>query len=298
MTESPPLPRAPVTALVAVKDELKNLPRCLESLAFLADVVVVDSDRDRAVEAVVHSYGRRYEIYPGAEVAAAPKRTWALNALDLPNDWILVVDADEAISPELGADIRAAVGRSGVDGYFLPFRLYFMDTWIRHCGWYPAFQLRLFRRGRGAYETPQDGWQSTGDVEVHERITVEGATRYLEGEVLHYDFKGVANWLSKHNRYSTWEAMRRVSKVDQASPTAAMLRHLFSRDPVTRRRGLREIGSRVPFRPGLTFVWMYVLRFGFLDGRAGFAFCLLHATHQWHVDLKTEELTRGEHGAP
>lgn len=288
---------APLSVLIAVRNEERNLEDCLRSAAFADEVVVVDSGSVDATRAIAERMGATVVDFPGVPETGSCKRTWAIDTYPFRNDWILVLDADERLTPELAAEMTALLADGcSCDAYQLLFRYYFLGRWIRHCGWYPAYQVRLFRRGRAAYRRPDFGWSGElGDVEVHERIETAGPVGRLREHLLHYDYKGVGNWVDKHNRYSSWEAARRRQGVDRAG-AGATARRILSRDPVDRRLGLRQFGQRLPARPVATFVWMYVVKRGFLDGYPGLVFCAFHAIHQLHVDLKTAELAASSDG--
>lgn len=280
-----------LSVLISTLNERKNLPQCLDSLPFEAQIVVVDSGSTDGTVEYARSRGLTVVQFPGADVTGKLKRTWALEEGLLEHDWVLVLDADERLTPELANEIRAVVANDpSTDGYFLLFRIFFFNRWLSHCGWYPAYQLRLFRKGRAAYERSDHAWTAEmGDVEVHERIVTEGSAEFLKGELLHNDYRGLTNWITKHNRYSSWEAARRLSGQDRVSFTESMRLYLFG-DPVQKRKALRRMAQHLPFRPLLTFIWMYVVKRGFLDGYAGFLFCTMYAVHQMQVDAKTREL--------
>lgn len=281
---------APVSVLIAAKNEEKNLAACLESAAFADEVIVLDSHSEDKTSFIAERFGASVVQFPGVAATGMRKRTWAIENLDFRNEWVLVLDADERVPAELAEEIERAILVPAFDAYRLRFRLEFDGVWIRHCGWYPAYQLRLFRRGVANYERPALDWSSgMGDVEVHERIVTERPVGQLERDLLHHDYKGIGNWVEKHNRYSDWEAARRVAGVDEA-PLLASLRSFRHRDPVVRRRAVRQLALRVPFRPVVTFLYMYVIKRGFLDGPAGLRFCVLHAVHQLHIDMKVREL--------
>ena len=281
-----------VTALIATLNEERNLPSCLASLGFADRIVVVDSGSNDRTVAIAQEHGVEVYQFPGVAVAGCPKRTWFLQNHAVTTDWVLVADADEIFSDELGQEIAAATSTTGsrFAGYYLPFTIFFLGRQIRHASMNTAAQLRLFRTTKGAYEMSPIAWRpDMGDVEVHERILVDGNVGTLQHSVHHDDFKGFANWITKHNRYSTWEAERRLQKGDQED-LGVTLRLLLKPSSVDRRKGLRSVGTRLPFRPLLTFLWYYLLRSGWRDGRAGLVFCSCLAMHQFNIDVKTHEL--------
>jgi len=218
------------------------------------------------------------------------KKNWSLSNLPFRNEWVLIVDADERVPPELAQEIREAVGRdAGPDGYYLNRRLVFLGRWIRHCGWYPSWNLRLFRHRLGRYETVDVDAPHTGDNEVHEHVVLQGQAGYLRHDLLHHDYKSLFHYIERHNRYSDWDSAvylnLRRQPVGQKDPLQG---------PLRRKRVLKRVWARLPFRPLLRFVYMYIVRAGFLDGAAGWHFCLLASIHEYHISVKMRErLDRG-----
>jgi glycosyltransferase involved in cell wall biosynthesis len=270
-----------VSALVPTLNEEMNLPECLESLDWVDEVFVVDSfSSDRTVEIAgthgAHVVQHAFESYSG-------QKNWALDTLPFRNEWVLIVDADERVTPELRCEIeRVSVDASGCDGYYVNRRFIFLGAWVRHAGWYPSWNLRLFRHRLGRY----DG------REVHEHLVLNGRVGYLRADLLHLDRRGLEAFVARHNRYSTLEAAARF-KAERDAPDRARLPVSLLASPVQRKRFLRErIWPQVPAKPLALFVYMYVLRRGFLDGRAGLALCVFHAFQEFMVGLKLGELRR------
>lgn len=274
---------AGVSVLIPVKNEALNLPACLESVRWADEVFVVDSQStDGTAELAAASGATVVQFhYQGGP----KKKNWSLANLPFRQEWVLIVDADERVSPELAEEIRQAIQRPDAPpGFYINRRLIFLGRWIRHCGWYPSWNLRLFRYRLGRYETvPVDASQA-GDNEVHEHVVLEGTAGYLRHDLLHHDYKSLFHFLERHNRYSDWDAA-----------VFRRLRHepLLRRDSLGgalgRKRLLKRLWVRLPFRPLLFFVYLFILRAGFLDGAAGWHFCLLASIHQYHINLKMKE---------
>jgi hypothetical protein len=182
----------------------------------------------------------------------------------------------------LRREIEHVVQASNCDGYYLNRRFIFLGAWVRHAGWYPSWNLRLFRHRLGRY----DG------REVHEHLVLDGRAGYLRSDLLHLDRRGLEAFVARHNRYSSLEAAARF-KAERDAPDRARLPIGLLASPVQRKRFLRErIWPHVPAKPLALFVYMYVLRRGFLDGQAGFALCVFHALQEFMVGLKLGELRR------
>ncbi len=272
--------KAPVSVLVPTLDEELNLAECLTSLCWADQVVVVDSfSADRTVE-IAREHGaevvqHRFESY-------SRQKNWALETLPLEHEWVLIVDADERVTPELRTEIEETLADPRCDGYYLNRRFIFLGTWIRHAGWYPSWNLRLFRHRLGRYD----------DREVHEHVVLQGRVGYLRHDLLHLDRRPLEAFIARHNRYSTLEALARY-KAEVASAERARLPLRLFGSPVERKRYLRErIWPHVRLKPLALFFYMYMLRRGFLDGKAGLALCVFHAFQEFTVGLKLAELRR------
>jgi len=271
----------PVSVLVPTLDEELNLPECLQSVACWADeIFVVDSFSQDKTLSIAHEFGARVEQHVFESYSR--QKNWALESLPFRNEWVLILDADERLTAELRCEIEHAIASPDFDGYYLNRRVIFLDTWIRHAGWYPSWNLRLFRHRLGRYD----------DREVHEHIVLNGRVGYLRSDMLHHDRRGLEEFVGRHNRYSTLEAAARF-KAERDAPDRARLPVSLLASPVQRKRFLRErIWPRVRGKPLVLFLYMYVLRRGFLDGRAGLALCVFHAFQEFMVGLKLAELRR------
>jgi glycosyltransferase involved in cell wall biosynthesis len=268
----------PVSALVPTLDEELNLPACLASLAWADEVFVVDSlSGDRTVE-IARMHGA--QVVQHAFESYSRQKNWALDHLPFRNEWVLIVDADERVTPELSREIEATATRTSLDGFYVNRKFIFLGRWIRHAGWYPSWNLRLFRHRLGRYD----------DREVHEHIVLNGQAGYLRHDLLHDDRRGLEAFLARHNRYSTLEAAARF-KAEQGAPDRARLPLSLLASPVQRKRFVRErIWPRIPARPVALFLYMYVLRRGFLDGYPGLALSVFHAYQEFIVGLKLAQL--------
>ena len=270
----------PLSVLVPTLDEELNLPECLDSVAWADEVFVVDSySHDRTVEI---ARGRGAHVVQHVFESYSRQKNWALDTLPFRNEWVLILDADERVTPELRCEIASILPKADCAGYYLNRRVVFLGTWIRHAGWYPNWNLRLFRHQLGRY----DG------REVHEHVVMNGPVGYLRNDLLHVDRRGLEAFVARHNRYSTLEAAARF-KAECDAPDRARLPVGLLASPVQRKRFVRErVWPRVPAKPLALFVYMYVLRRGFLDGRAGLALCVFHAFQEFMVGLKLAELRR------
>jgi glycosyltransferase involved in cell wall biosynthesis len=279
------LPLLPVTAIVAARNEARNLPRCLESLREVGEVYVIDSQSTDATVKIAESYGA-HVLQFHYQGGWPKKRQWAMDSLPLAHDWIFLVDADEALTPELSREILEAIQNPGVDGYYVALRMYFLGRELRHSG--ANFEkLSLFRRGKGRYECrlrEQD--PSMADMEVHEHIVVDGNTARLRHPLLHHNVESLSHYIRKHDEYSNWDA--RVWLEGEAG-SRELTPSLFG-SQAQRRRWLRQKLFAVPGSPFLFFVYKYICRFGFLDGVPGLIYCGLQGIQFFHIKAKIYEL--------
>ena len=276
-----PTSRADVDVLIQTFNEEENLPHTLASLrGWVRGIYIVDSgSTDRTVE-IAREYGATV-VHHSWEGYAAQKN-WALENLPFTSNWVLILDADEAVSDPLRDEIISVVSKRPEDvreaGFYLNRVFIFMGRQIRHCGYFPSWNLRLFKRGKARYE----------DRMVHEHMLVDGPTGYLRHLLLHEDRRGLEHFFAKHNRYSTLEARELYERPE---PWPGLPN--FFKDRVARRRFLK---SRVmPYLP-LPWTWrliyMYVIRAGFLDGKAGWALSNFISSYEFFIQTKYQELKR------
>jgi glycosyltransferase involved in cell wall biosynthesis len=272
--------KVPLSVIIPTKNEAANLPRCLDGVAWAAEVWVVDSHSSDGTAAIATARGAQVVTF-NFNGTWPKKKNWALSTLPFAYPWVLIVDADEVLPPEAEAEIRAIVtSDTPYVGYWINRRFQFMGRWLRHA-YYPNWNLRLFRHDVGRYERITSAPTASGDNEVHEHLVVQGKTARLRCEMDHYAFPSIEVFIDKHNRYSNWEA--RVAL--EASTEGAL-----QLPEVRRRRRLKRWARRLPFRPLLRFVYVYIWQRGFLDGRAGFYFSRLHAMYEALSIMKLHEL--------
>ena len=260
---------APVSVIVPVKNEAGNLRRCLPALAWADEVFVVDSQSRDETDEVAAEFGATVvQFHYGGTYPK--KKNWALDNLPFRNDWVLIVDADEVVVPELARGDRPA-DRLGdeAEGYYLNSKYFFLGRRIRHCGYSECWNLRLFRHRLGRYERmPDDTGGRTGDNEAHEHVELEGRALRLTHELDHHAYPTIATWVEKHNRYAVWEAAMYDRFLSEPIPASIGTGKRF-------KRRLKQIYLRLPMRPLVRFVYSYILRLGFLDGKPGLVFCTL-----------------------
>jgi glycosyltransferase involved in cell wall biosynthesis len=285
--ERTPVSRAaalPVSVIVPVRNEARNLPRCLESLKTVGEVYVIDSQSTDDTAAIARSHGAKVVQFHYAG-GWPKKRQWAMDTLPLSYDWILLLDADEVLTQELCDEIRAAIQDPSVDGYYLRLEMYFLGRRLRRSG-ASFWKLSLFRKGCGHYECRlQDQDASMADMEVHEHVVVDGATRQLRGRLVHHNVESLSRYIQKHNEYSNWEARVWVDGGGRNE-----LQPSFWGTQAQRRRWLRRHFLEVPGSPLLFFLYKYFFLLGFLDGVPGLIYCLFQGIQFFHIKAKVFEL--------
>jgi glycosyltransferase involved in cell wall biosynthesis len=286
--------KVPVSVVIPVKNEERNIAACIESVSWADEVWVVDSHSTDATVEIARRYTDKVVQfdYPGG---FPKKKNWALAYLPFAHEWILIVDADERVTPELREEIlRVLSDPGGNDGFYINRKLIFLGRWIRHCGWYPSWNLRMFKHRLGRYERLEtDDVENSGDVEVHEHVVLQGKTAYLSNDLLHEDFKSIYHFIERHNRYSNWDA-RVYSNFLEGKGREGALRASLSGSPLERKRFVKRLWARTPFRAAIRFFWMYVIKCGFLDGRPGLIFCTLMSFHEAAIGAKMYEARLGK----
>ena len=274
-----------LSVLIPTRNERRNIVDCIRSVSWCDEAVVVDSGSGDGTQELAQAGGARVVDFKW-DGRHPKKKNWALENVPWKNEWVLILDADERIRPELAAEIRSALRQPRVDGYFINRRFIFLEKWIKHCGYYPSWNLRLFRHRKGRYEKLHSGDTASGDNEIHEHIVLNGPAAYLQEDMLHYAYPDIYTWIEKHNRYSNWEA-----EVEVRGEGNGGIR-LGAGSRLALRRWLRNRSRRLPFRPTLRFLYSYVLKRGFLDGYHGYIFCRLLASYEMLNVLKARELRR------
>src|SRR5580704_2646550 len=277
--------KLPVSVVVAARNEEKNLPRCLDALRDVGEVWVIDSQSTDATPEIARTFGAKVVQFH-YQGGWPKKRQWAMETLSFGFDWILLVDADEVLTPQLAQEIRTAIRASEVDGYYVSLRMHFLGRVLRH-GDASFWKLALFRRGKGSYECrlrSQDA--SMADMEVHEHIVVEGPTRRLHNPLVHHNVESLSRYIQKHDEYSNWEARVLV----QGERGERELVPAFWGTQAQRRRWLKKKLYAVPGSPVLLFLYRYFLRLGFMDGVPGLIYCGFQAVQMFHTKAKIYEL--------
>jgi glycosyltransferase involved in cell wall biosynthesis len=265
---------ASVLTIIPARDEAVHIERCVASALPLGRVVVVDGGSVDATVELARDLGAT--VLERAWTGYASQKNWALDTVGDEADWILFLDADEYLTPQARAAVQATIA-GGADGYYVARRYVFLGRRLDHAYWYPDFQLRLFRAGRARFE----------ERRVHEHPVVDGRVAESGIDLVHENLKGISDYVGKLNRYADLEAQEILR------PTAALQRGSLRGGWPDRRRALKRLWLRLPGRALLRFLWLYVVKRGFLDGRAGLIFCGLIAMHDFLIEAKVAEHRAG-----
>jgi glycosyltransferase involved in cell wall biosynthesis len=283
------IPKQPITVLIAVKNEAANIARCLSALSPAERILVIDSQSSDRTDQISRDFGA--EVFQFEYGGGYPKkRQWALDHIPINTDWVLLLDADEVVPPELWEEIDKAISRkNAADAYLITKGFHFLGKRFRFGG-FSHDAVLLFRQGKATFERLFAGPSEAQDMEVHERLLVNGAIRKLKTSLIHEDAKGLEAYIARHNFYSTWEARQRFNYLVTGSWGEASVRPRLLGNTQERRRWLKKFILFLPCEPLLWFTYHFFFRFGFLEGRAGLIASQLRARHFSHVRAKLYEL--------
>jgi glycosyltransferase involved in cell wall biosynthesis len=266
-----------ISIVIPTLDEELHVVRAVNSASPLGQVYVLDSGSSDRTRELADEAGAKVAEHVWSGYAT--QKNWALANLGIESEWVLFLDADEYLSRELRKEILDATTSEKFDGFYVPRRNIFLGRVLRHAWWYPDYQLRLFRVAKGRYE----------DRLVHEHVLLDGEAAFLKQPIMHENLKGIDAFLERHLRYADFEAaeMLRV----RSNNLGDQRRGRFFGTWPERRRALKlHVWYRVPGRPAIRFLWMYLVKRGFLDGKQGRVYCQLLAVEEALINAKLLEL--------
>ncbi len=269
-----------ISILILTKNEERDLPGALASVAWSNDIHVVDSDSTDATPAVARAAGAHLHQRTFDDYAA--QRNFGLQ-LPFQHPWLLILDADERPTPELSAEIQriARFDAPAISAYRIRRRDFLFNTWLKHAQLTP-FYIRLVRPARARYTRS-----------INEVLEIDGAIANLTAPLDHFPFsKGIAHWVDRHNRYSTMEAALIHAQSGLQNPSVRTALGLGSPAPDfhTRRLHQKALFYKLPGRPLIKWLYLVILRGAILDGPAGLAYATLAAFYEYLIVLKTREL--------
>jgi glycosyltransferase involved in cell wall biosynthesis len=275
--------RVPFSVLILTHDEAKNVRVCIDSLRAASggdlslDIAVIDSGSTDGTVEIVRKMG--IPIYERSFDTFAQQRNWGMDSIPWTFEWILHLDADERVDRNLITEIAAKTRHSRRDAYLIANRLFFMGKWIRYSSRYPHYQARLLHRHRARFMQRGHGQY------LDDNCRDVGRLRHPYD---HFNFsKGISEWVEKHNRYSTAEA-EKLSGASFSAPQV-LRRFIGSRNREASQQAMKAMAASLPFRPLARFLYLYCWKWGFLDGRPGFDYCVLMAFYEFLISLKQRE---------
>jgi glycosyltransferase involved in cell wall biosynthesis len=267
-----------ISVVILSFNEAVNIQRCLDSVKWSDDILLMDSGSiDDTVE-IARRNGAR--VLTRKFDTFANQRNHAMQAGEFKHQWVLHLDADEVVTDAL-RDEMLAIARN-VSGEFpvyrIPSRIIFMGSWLKHAGMYPSYQVRF---GRNEELRFADHGHGQREVQSADKVGT------LSSPMDHYNFsKGINEWFARHLRYARAEAELAFS----GEEVSTEFRHLASSNSTLRRRALKKIAYQMPLRPALRFFYVYFVRAGFLDGRAGFHYAVMMAIYQYFINANESEM--------
>lgn len=269
--------RSNITVVIPVKNEARNITRCIDAVASLGAVLVVNSLSDDGTKEAATGAGA--EVLDFEWNGLFPKkRNWALRNYKFQTEWVLFLDADEFVSAEFIDEVKASIKNTNHVGFWLNFSNYFTGKKLR--GGDPFRKLALFKVGSGEYEKIEEDHWSHLDMEVHEHPVLEGTIGEIKSPIEHNDFRGLKHYIAKHNEYSSWEAKRCLRLMKEQGEEWDAL--------TNRQRKKYSNLAKWWFAPAY-FVVSYFFKKGFLDGAIGFHFALMKVIYFYQIRLKIRE---------
>ncbi|QDK78665.1 glycosyltransferase family 2 protein [Spirosoma sp. KCTC 42546] len=266
-----------ISIIILTKNEQLDLPNCLNAIKWSDDIHVLDSGSTDNTLEIAKSFGATISSNPFESFGK--QRNYALDNLPIHYDWILFLDADEIITKELQQELITAINTAPeeVAGYYLCWKMILDGTWLKHCDNFPKWQFRLMRKGRARFT-------DFGHGQKEDLVT--GRIEYIKEPYIHNGFsKGWHQWIDRHNRYSSHEAVARLNNLPP-------FKNIFASHSSLRNPALKSWLSRLPGWPILRFVQAYILNLGFLEGISGLIYCINMAFYEFMIQIKMREILR------
>jgi len=277
--------KVPISVIVPTRNEERNIRQCLESVKWVDEIFVVDSkSTDRTIEIAKEYTDNVVTFHWNGKWPK--KKNWALEKLPFSHEWVLFLDADEQVTPGLAGEIRQLVfNGSEFSGFLVEYDFYFLGKLLKHG--VLLLKYVFFKHRLGRFEKIDIPEVTDCDVEIDEHPVIKGKVGKLKNKMIHHDFKDLHHFFHRHNIFSDWEAHLR-SYETKRNKEKEIKASLFG-SQVERRRFLKELFFKLPGRPLIYFLYSYVIRGGFLDGKAGYIYNVLKAFYYFSVDIKLYE---------
>jgi glycosyltransferase involved in cell wall biosynthesis len=264
-----------ISVIILTKNEETDLPACLQALSWCNDIHILDSGSTDATVIIAREHGATIAF--NSFESFGKQRNFALDNIEIKNEWILFLDADEIVTDKFNTAIHAAVKTANNDaaGFYCCWKMMLEGKWLKHCDNFPKWQFRLMRKGRARFKDFGHGQKEDN---------VEGNILYIKEPYLHYGFsKGWSQWIERHNRYSSQEAVSRI--ISRPPFSDVFTKHASVRNPA-----LKSWLSKIPGWPILRFLQAYFLNLGFLEGKPGLIYCSNMAFYEYLIQIKMREI--------
>lgn len=261
-----------LTIVIPVKNEEKNLALCLENVKSIKNVVVVDSGSTDSTCKIASDYGRTVVQFQW-NGSFPKKRNWVLRNYAFTTPWVMFLDADERPDSNFWEEVLKVLPETTNDVFRVRLNNWFLGRFLKH-GDVPR-KTAIVRVGKAEYERIEESSWSNLDMEIHEHLVTGGAIGDIVTPIDHHDCRPLKDYIAKHNEYSSWEVGRSLNVLD--------------RGRLTFRQRIKYSLMGCPLLPAFYFLYCYVFKFGFLDGKAGYYFSLLKFCQLCHIQAKLAE---------
>ena len=265
----------PISVIVSVKNEERNLPNCLRVLGDFSEVLIIDSMSTDNTPQIVEDFN--FKLINFKWNGRFPKkRNWTLRNISIKNEWVLFLDADETLTEVFIDEIAQAIKDTSFDGFWIRYNNYFMGKELKYGD--KMSKLAMFKKSSGEYEKiDEDSWSHL-DMEIHEHPIIKGSIGFIKSPIKHNDFNGLKHYINKHNAYSTWEAKRFLSLRKNST------------EQLTKRQKIKYKLITTGWLPFIYFTYAYLLKRGFLDGKQGYFLSKYKSYYFFQIQTKIKEL--------
>lgn len=267
----------PITVIVSVKNEELNLPNCLDKLNNFSEVIVIDSMSTDKTPEIVKSFNHKLVDFKW-NGKFPKKRNWTLRNVEIKNDWILFLDADEILTEEFIYEVSKTIKTTNHSGFWLNYNNFFMGKELKYGD--KMRKLAFFKKGVGEYEKIEEDSWSHLDMEIHEHPIITGTIGAIGKPIMHNDYKGLEHYIARHNAYSSWEANRYKT----------LTRH--DKNELTFRQKVKYSLISSGFLPIIYFTYSFIFKLGFLDGVAGYYLSKYKSNYFFQIQTKIKELKK------
>lgn len=267
--------KIPVSVIVSVKNEEKNLRFCLDKLHAFSEVIIVDSISTDQTPQIVKEYKFRLVDFDW-NGKFPKKRNWTLRNIKLSHEWVLFLDADEVLTDEFINEIKEKIVDTVHQGFWINYKNHFMGKMLNHGD--KMKKLALFKKDYGEYEKIEEDSWSHLDMEIHEHPIINGSVGQLKHSIIHNDYNGLDHYIAKHNAYSTWEAKRYLSLKSHQT------------EQLTMRQKVKYKLITTGWLPIIYFTYSYIIKMGFLDGKTGYYLSKYKSYYFFQIQTKIKEL--------